>query len=503
MSLFTSDRDIGPLCNGYRLPRQNRLRSRCIYAIFKLMSEIKFGTDGWQARMGKDFTFDRVRLTAQAFANLSKRTHGSKESAVMINYDTRYLSETFAKKAAQILSLNKIHVIFPLRDAPTPAMALAIVQKQMRGGMCFTATLNEPIYNGIKIFSANGAPAMPSKTLLLENEINKIEANFRFKHQYPDSSLIHHLDIRAPYLDHIASIIRLDTIKRARLKIIVDSLYGTSRDYLDRLLSDHGIEITAIHNYSDSYFGGGIPSCNQSNLRELARLVVSKGADIGLASDIGSDRFGIIDCRGRFVDANQIMPPLIEYLITVRKMNGDIIKSISSTEQITRVANHYQRKVHETPVGFKFLADMLSSRSAFIGVESTNGAALNGIIPCRDGILFNLLISEMLAHSQLSLPLLLNNFAKRFPPLFNREIGMIKNTARHEKYLALLQEKKFHFPGLDLLKIKYIDGIKFVFKDSWLLLRESGTNNVIRICAESSTPKQAQQLVHSGRKLLE
>jgi phosphoglucomutase len=467
------------------------------------MSEIKFGTDGWQARMGQDFTFDRVRLTTQAFANLLKRMHGSKESAVMINYDTRYLSETFAKKAAQILSLNKIHVFFPLRDAPTPAMALAIVQKQMRGGMCFTATSNEPIYNGIKTFNANGAPAMPSKTLLLENEINKIEANFRFKHQYPDSSLIHHLDIRAPYLDHIAAIIRLDAIKRARLKIIVDSLYGTSRDYLDRLLSDHGIEITAIHNYSDSYFGGGIPSCNKSNLRELARLVVSKGADIGLASDIGSDRFGIIDCRGRFVDANQIIPPLIEYLITVRKMNGDIIKSISSTEQITRVADHYQRKVHETPVGFKFLADMLSSRSAFIGVESTNGAALNGVIPCRDGILFNLLISEMLAHSQLSLPLLLNNFAKRFPPLFNREIGMVKNTARHEKYLSLLQEKKFHFPGLDLLKIKYIDGIKFVFKDSWLLLRESGTSNIIRICAESSTFKQAQQLVHSGRKLLE
>jgi len=453
--------------------------------------------------MGKDFTFDRVRLTAQAFANLLRRTHGSKESAVMINYDTRYLSETFAQKAAQILSLNKIQVFFPRRDAPTPAMALAIVQKQMRGGLCFTASSNEPIYNGIKIFNAKGSPAMPSRTLLLENEIKKIGMDFRFKHQYSDSGLIQHLDIRTPYLEHIAAIIRLDAIKHARLKIIIDNLYGTSRDYLDRLFSDHGMEITAIHNYSDSYFGGGIPSCNKSNLRELARLVVSKGADIGLATDIGSDRFGIIDCRGRFVDANQIIPPLIEYLITVRKMNGDIVKSISSTEQITRVADHYQRKVHETPVGFKFLADMLSSHSAFIGVESTKGAALNGIIPCRDGILFNLLITEMLAHSQLPLPLLLANFAKRFPPLFSREIRMVKNISRHEKYLSLLQEKKFHFPGMDLLRIKYIDGIKFVFKDSWLLLRESGTSNVIRISAESATLRQSQMLVHSGRKLLE
>jgi phosphoglucomutase len=479
------------------------LRISRIYAIFKLMPEIKFGTDGWQAQMGKDFTFDRIRLTTQAFANLLKRMPGSKEITVMINYDTRYLSQTFAQKAAQILALNKIHAFFPLRDAPMPAMSLAIVQKQMRGGMCFTASFNEPIYNGIKLFNGSGTPAMPSMTLLLENEIKKIESNFDFKHQYSDSGLIHYLDIRSPYLDYISTIARLDIIKRAHLKIIIDNLYGTSRDYLDRLLNDHGIEITAIHNYSDSYFGGGIPSCNKSNLRELARLVVIKGADIGLATDINSDHFGVIDCRGRFIDANQIMPPLIEYLITVRKMSGDIIKSVSSTDQITRVADLYQRKVHETPVGFKFLADMLSSRGAFIGVESTNGAALNGISPCKDGILFNLLITEMLAHSQLSLPLLLNKFAKRFPFLFSREIRIVKNSDRQEKYLSILQEKNFPFPGLDLLKIKYIDGIKFIFKDSWLLLRESGTSNVIRICAESPTLKQTQRLLQIGRKLLE
>jgi phosphoglucomutase len=452
------------------------------------MSEIKFGTDGWQARMGKDFTFRNIRLTIQAFANLLKRMHGNRESAIMINYDTRYLSETFAQKAAQILALNKIHAYFPHRDAPTSAMALAIVQKEMQGGIYFTASFNEPIYNGIRIFNAKGAPALPSKTLLLESEIKKIEPHFNFKHQYPDSGLIHTIDIRLPYLDHIASIIRLDIIKRARLKIIIDNLYGTSREYMDRLLSDYGIEI---------------PSCDRINLRELARLVVSKGADIGLATDIASDRFGIIDCRGRFIDANLIIPLLIDYLITVRKMSGDIIKSVSSTNQITRVANCHQRKVHETPVGFKFLADMLSSHSAFIGVESTNGAALNGITPCKDGILFNLLITEMVAHYQLPLPMLLNKFAKRFPPVFNREIQIAKNVSLQEKYLSVLQEKKFSFPGMDLLKIKYIDGIKFIFKDSWLLLRESGTSNVIRIYAESPTLKQTQQLLQIGRKLLE
>lgn len=467
------------------------------------MTEIKFGTNGWQAKMGGDFTFHKVRLTTQAFANFLKKTHGNKEISVMINYDSRYLSETFAQKAAQILAFNKIHVFFPLRDAPIPAMALAIAQKQMRGGMCFTASRNEPIFNGIKIFNANGSPALPSKTLLIENEIKKIGPAYYFKHQYPNPGLIHYLDIRTPYLDYVSALIRLDVIKRARLKIIVDNLYGTSRDYLDRLLNDNGIEITAIHNYSDSYFGGVIPSCNKKSLRELARLVTSKGADIGLATDIHGDRFGVIDCLGRFIDAKLIMPPLIEYLITVRKLSGAIIKSISSSDQITRVADHYGRKVHETPVGFKFLADMLSSHSAFIGVESNNGAALNGITPCMDGILFGLLFTEMLAHSQQSLPQLLSKFSRRFPPLFNRETKIDKIPARQEKYLSILLEKNITFPGLHLLKITYIDGIKFVFEDSWLLLRESGTSPVIRIHAESPSLKQTQQLLQIGRKLLE
>lgn len=467
------------------------------------MAEIKFGTNGWQARMGKDFTFHKIRLTTQAFANLLKKLHGNKEISVMINYDTRYLSETFAQKAAQILALNKIHAFLPLRDAPMPAMALAIIQKQMRGGICFTASLNEPTYNGIKILNANGAPALPSKTLLLENEIKKIEFGFHFKHQYPDAALIHYLDIRAPYLEYISTIVNFEVIKRAQLKIIVDNLYGTSRDYLDRLLGDYGIEITAIHNYSDSYFGGFIPSCDKNNLRELSRLVVSNGANIGLATDINGVNFGVIDSRGRFIDAGLIMAPLIEYLITVRKMSGNIVKSVSSTDQISRVADCYQRKVHETPVGFKFLADMLSSRGAFIGVESNNGAALNGIIPSKDGILFSLLITEMMAYYQQSLPLLLSGFAKRFSPLFKREIQAVKTAARHEKYLEILQKKVFAFPDLDLLKIKYIDGIKFIFKNSWLLLRESGTISVIRISAESPSLEQTQRLLRIGRKLLE
>jgi phosphoglucomutase len=276
------------------------------------MAEIKFGTSGWQARMGKELTFHRVRLVTQAFANCLKKAHAGKEIAVMLNYDTRYLSETFAQKAAQILSLNRIHAYLPLRDAPLPAQTLCIVQKQLRGGMCFTSSLNEPTMNGIKILNAGGAPALPSKTILLENEIKKIEPTFHFKQQYPDPGMIHFLDVRAPYLDHVAATVQLDLIRRAHFRIVIDNLYGTSRDYLDRLLGDSGIEVTAIHNYSDSYFGDVLPSCNKSHLRELARMVVGKKADIGLATDTASVRFGVIDHRGHFIEPSQIVSPLIE-----------------------------------------------------------------------------------------------------------------------------------------------------------------------------------------------
>ncbi len=453
--------------------------------------------------MGKELTFHKVRLATQAYANCLKKSHGSKEISVMLNYDTRYLSETFAQKAAQILSLNRIHAFLPLRDAPLPAQALAIVQKQLRGGMCFTASLNEPTTNGIKILSANGAPALPSKTILLENEIKKIEPGFNFKHQYPDPGMIHALDIRTPYLEYLAATVQLDLIKRARFRIIIDNLYGTSRDYLDRLLADSAIEAFAIHNYSDSYFGEVMPTCSKSHLRELARLVVSRKADIGLANDTTSVRFGIIDSRGRFIEPNQIIPPLVEYLIMVRKMNGCIAKSVSSTEQITRIAEHYQRRVHETPVGFKFLADMLSSRNAFFGMDGSHGAALNRAVVCKDGMLFNLLVTEMMAYHQHSLPQLLSAFSKRFPPLFMKEVPIFKTPNRQDKFLQLLQKRGFVFPGMDLLKIKYIDGIKFVFKNGWLLLRESGTINAIRITAESHSPVLTQQLLLTGMNLIE
>jgi phosphoglucomutase len=285
--------------------------------------------------------------------------------------------------------------------------------------------------------------------------------------------------------------------------IAVDNLYGSSREYLDYVLSKNEIEIDSIHNFPYSSFGAVIPSCSPENLRELSQLVEEKNANIGLATDIDGDRFGIVDAKGRYINANMIIPPLIEYLITVRKMEGSIVKSISTTEYIQRVADYYCRSVYTTPVGFKYVADMLSKRKTFIGVESTNGASLNKRITIKDGILFNLLVTEMLAYYKLDIDNILQNFSQKFSKLYDREISMSANSSRRKKYSDLIKYRRFKVNDFKPKEIVLDDGIKFILKDSWLLLRESGTNELIRIYAESPLRQRTVDLIKIGRQLIE
>jgi phosphoglucomutase len=231
--------------------------------------------------------------------------------------------------------------------------------------------------------------------------------------------------------------------------------------------------------------------------------VVERRADIGLATDIDGDRFGIIDSKGRFLNSNAIMPPLIEYLIKVRKMDGGIIKSISTTNNIQRVADYYLREVYTSPVGFKYLAHMLGSKKTFIAVESSNGASLNRKITIKDGILFSLLVTEMLAYYKVEMDRVLSNFYTRFPKMYDIEITVPKTHHTESRYNKLLIRKKFNFKGLQLRKRVYIDGIKFIFDDAWLLIRCSGTNDLIRVYAESTSLKQTRNLIKVGRSFIE
>jgi phosphoglucomutase len=466
------------------------------------MSVIKFGTDGWRAKMGEDFSFKNIRIFAQGYANFLKKRK-SRDIKVIINYDTRFLSRRFADEAAKMLSLNEIHAYIPNRDVPLAPMALAILQNHLDGGIMFTASFNKPIYNGIKVFSHRGISALPTQTLRIEEEIEKIQDNFHFKPQYPVDNHISDIDVKEGYIKYLENIIDFDLIRDSGMKIIVDNLYGTSREYLDHVLIENGIEIENIHNFPYSSSETIISSCTEHSLKDLSRLVVEKGADIGLATDIDGDRFGIIDSKGRYLSSNVIMPPLIEYLIKARGMEGGIVKSISTTNNIRRVAEYYLREVFTTPVGFKYVANVMAAKKTFIGVEASNGASLNRKVTMKDGILFNLLVTEMLACYKRELDDILNHFYTRFPKMYDIEIAVKKNQRRITRYDALLARRKFNFDGFKLKERMYIDGIKFIFDDAWLLIRHSGTSDFMRIYAESTSLKKTKHLIKMGRQLIE
>ena len=466
------------------------------------MSIIKFGTDGWRARMGHEFSFKNVRIFAQAYANFLKKRK-SRDIKIIINYDTRFLSERFAEEVAKILSLNEIHAFIPNRDIPLAPMALAIIQEKLDGGVMFTASYNKPIYNGIKIFTNRGVSALPSLTNQIEDEIEKIQDTFHFKPQYSVSDRISHIDVKEGYIKYLEHIIDFDLIRNSGMKIIVDNLYGTSREFLDYVLIENGIDIVNIHNFPYSSCDTIISDCAENSLRDLSRLVLEQGANIGLATDIDGDRFGIVDSKGKVLSSNIIMPPLIEYLIKVRKMEGGIVKSVSTTDNIHRIAEHYLREVYTTPVGFKYLANIMAAKNTFIAVESSNGASLNRKILIKDGILFNLLVTEMLAYYKLEMDHILDNFYSRFPRLYNIEVAVKKNERNENKFDKLLTQKDFELPGFKLKRIEYIDGIKFIFDEAWLLIRYSGTNDLIRIYAESTSLKETERLIKMGRALIE
>jgi len=455
--------------------------------------------------MGEDFSFKNVRIFCQAYSNYLKHTCKCKidEISIFVNYDTRFLSEEFAREAARIFSLNGIQTYMPERDAPLAAISLAMLEKKCCGAINFTASFNKPIFNGIKVFSRKGSPALPEETDAIETESEEVAKNFCHKPQYPDNKFISVVDVKPGYLKYLENIINFKLIKNSGIKIIVDNLYGTSREYLDYILTENDIESISIHNFPYSAFGGVISSCGKENLKDLSRLVISEKAHIGLATDIDGDRFGIVDSKGHFLSSNIIMPPLIEYLITVRKMEGGIVKSISTTNNIRAVAEYYFRKVHTTKIGFKYLAKALETHESFIAVESSNGAALNTNIKIKDGVLFSLLITEMLAYHRLDMDKLLKEFYSRFPRLYSNEIAISSNEKHIQRYNELLTQKSFDFGNLKVKKIDYVDGIKFRFPDSWLLIRKSGTNDVIRLYAESTGLKHTRHLMKVGRSFIE
>jgi len=464
---------------------------------------IRFGTNGWRGVMGEEFTFRNVRIVVQAIADHLCQKFGGNSISVIVNYDTRFLSERFASEAAKILSKNHINVFLADRDAPTQAQAYQIIKRKCQGGINFTASFNPPEYNGLKFSTERGAPALPEVTDKIEQEIKRLHDNFSAAHYYPKTEYITKIDLQADYLCYLQDKIDFDLIRKSGVKVGVDLLFGTSREYLDEILEENGVPIEEIHGYVDPYFGGVIPSCTEENLGELKKLVKHSGCHLGVATDADGDRFGILDEKGRFISQNIVLAMLLDYFVSRKGWRGGVARSITTTHLIDRVARKYSLPLYKTRVGFKYLADLFLQNKIIFGGEESACIAVKDHLPEKDGIIAGLLVAEMIAASGVSLSALKDALFKQYGRMVSGQENITRTPARDKKLKELIACPPSRLGDRNVAFTETIDGVKLDFDgDNWFLLRHSGTEPLIRCYAEADSPKELAYLIKHGLEFI-
>lgn len=460
---------------------------------------IKFGTSGWRAIIADEFTFAAVRRVTQAIANhLQSEAAGSK---VIVGYDTRFMAEVFAAEAANILAAKGFQPLLCDRPTPTPAIAYAIRAQRASGGINFTASHNPPQYCGMKFSTADGAPALPEVTGAIEREIQQLGEGESGAGSRSDA--VESLSLVDDYLGDLGTKIDFGAIASAGLRVVYDPLWGTGRGYLNKALADIGGEVVMLHDWRDVYFGGHSPEPDEEYLHEMRDRVVSGGYHLGVSTDGDADRFGILDRDGTFISPNQVITLLVDYLAESRGWTDAVARSVATTHLVDRVAEKRGIKVYETPVGFKFIGQLITEDKIGIGGEESAGLSIRGHFPEKDGILACLLVAEMVARRGVSVGEMVAQIYKDVGKLVNGRVG-VRLTAELQKALPeKLASGPAEFGGRRVETVSRVDGAKFILEDgSWLLMRPSGTEPLVRVYAEASNEQELEVLLESGRKYI-
>jgi len=471
------------------------------------MAGIKFGTDGWRGIIAEDFTFDNVRACAQGVADYLHRTHQA-ERGLVIGYDTRFASEDFAAAAAEVIAANGIKVSLCDKPAPTPVISYTVTASKAAGAIIITASHNPGRWNGFKYKDENGTSAPVEVAAEIEKAANETAASKNVK-QMPlalalETGLVSYLDPNPAYFAQIRKLVDLDTIKQSKLKVIADSMYGAGCGYFRTLLQGGNLEVAEIHGERNPAFPGIQPEPIARFLSDLSTTVVKEKADVGLATDGDADRIGITDENGRFLNQHQVFALLTLYLIEVRGERGAIIKTLTSTDMLYRLAEIYGVPVFETPVGFKYVAPLMMEKNATIGGEESGGYGFRGHVPERDGILAGLYFLDFMVRSGKKPSQLLEYlFSKVGEHYYDRLDIHIQPDRRQGLNTRIAQQTAESIAGIKVVRLDTRDGYRYVLSDgSWLLVRFSGTEPLIRIYAEAHTPEQVQKLLDSGKKML-
>lgn len=475
---------------------------------------IRFGTDGWRAVISQDFTFDNVRHVAQAIADyVLSGAAGSPSNTVVVGFDTRFLSDRYAIEVANVLAGNGLPVYLSKADCPTPALSYAVKHFGAAGGVMITASHNPPRYNGIKFKSAFGGSAMPDVTKEIERLLEQslrdgrqpayAEPTWQNEGQ-PAPGAVVRFDPMVEYLKHLRTLIDFAAIANSGLRVAVDPMYGAGRGYIARWLRDLGVMVAEIHGDLNPGFGGLHPEPIGRNLTELRTLVTEGGYDIGLATDGDADRIGAVDGQGHFVSPHTIIALALQHLLNQGK-RGLIVKTISTTQIVNRLAQQHDLQVEETPVGFNYICDYMLKQPVLVGGEESGGISILGHIPEGDGILMGLLLLEIVATARQPLHVLSERLQQQFGPfLYDRIDQRVQPFSKKELVSQLKAAAPAELGGQPVARINDRDGIKYLLADdSWLLIRPSGTEPVLRIYAEARTQEAVQQLLRAGVELAE
>lgn len=472
---------------------------------------IKFGTSGWRGIIADDFTFDNVKIVTQAIANylINDDKEYKKDKAVIIGYDTRFLSDKYAEISAQVLAGNKIKVLLCKRNTPTPVIAYDIIKNKLAGGINFTASHNPPEYNGIKFSPSWGGPALPETTQKIEKYCTQItvkDVKIMSLEQALKNKTVEYYDPRPVYLKRIKQLVNFKLLKKSSLKVAVDILHGTGDDYLDTLLESAGMRLKVLNKKRDPLFDGHSPEPNEANLKELKSVIKKESFKIGLSVDGDADRFGIIDSDGTFITPNQVIPILLYHLNKTRGWKGIVARSVMTSHMIDKLAAKLAIEVKETPVGFKYIGEIMTERPEdfIIGGEESGGLTIRGHVPEKDGILACLLMAEAVAVNKKSLSAILKDIVKLTGPVYTARKNFRLPEEVMEKFKQTLQKKAPEkIAGLKIQKVVTLDGYKFIIdEDTWIGFRLSGTEPIVRLYAESTSNEKLNKLVTAGEKFI-
>jgi alpha-D-glucose phosphate-specific phosphoglucomutase len=467
---------------------------------------IRFGTDGWRAVISDTFTFANLRLVVQAVADFVLAEAGGESPQVVVGFDTRFLSDRYAAEVARVLAGNDIVAWLTRADCPTPAISYAVIHKQAHAGIMITASHNPPRYNGLKLKASFGGGALPSQAdsveaYLARNQEFARGPNIMDYETAVDRGFIRRFDPAWPYYEHLSTLVDLDIISDGELRVVTDAMYGSARKCIADILARTRCHVFEVRGEMNPGFGGIHPEPIARYLDMLKVAMHTHQASVGIATDGDGDRIGAMDAFGNFVDPHHIFALALRYLVEKRGWRGTVVKSISTSRMVDRLAASYGLPLIETPVGFNRIADHILQGDVLIGGEESGGITIKGHIPEGDGILMGLLLLEIISAAGVSLHDLVADLQESVGPAHyaRRDIPLRRPIAKVEIVRRLEETRPSSLGGQEIAEVSTLDGVRYLLADdSWLLIRPSGTEPVLRVYAEGRSSAMVDALLAYG-----